>query len=228
MEKSFPLTHDGHTLHFGGAIDGKNAFGQAASWPKLTECSKATKLVFAAAMTLVLLLTVFFLAGCASKSDSGEEVIRVSLTEELEAVKSFDDSFVEEALAGMGDAGFEQFGISAEEFLTEYLEGFDYAIDAVEIDEDEAWATVTFRCKSFKSLCSLIEYESKRALGNRDVSALGEEELSGLVAEVVLSSLEQVEVSACDPVIFEYELVNGEWVQSDSYASVLVDALTSN
>lgn len=234
MKEDFSLAGDGAILHLGYATCDSSAFEKAfcqqncAEGDGTAKSGRAAKLATVVAMVLAVLIAAFSFAGCAASTDSGEEAIRASLTEELGAVKSLDASFVDEVLAGMGDSDFDQLGVSAQDFLSKYFEGFDYAIDVIEIDGDKAFATVTLHCKSFRSFCSSVDYESKRILGNTDVSALQEDELNALVGEIVFSSLDQAEVSACEPVVFEYELVDGQWVQGDAYASVLVDALTSN
>ena len=88
---------------------------------------KIKKIVLVGAMAALLALGATALAGCGGKSDA--DVIRESLTQELDQVKNLDDAFLSEVTASAETGGLDQFGIDAKELMKAYFGGFDYRID---------------------------------------------------------------------------------------------------
>ena len=72
---------------------------------------KIKKIVLVGAMAALLALGATALAGCGGKSDA--DVIRESLTQELDQVKNLDDAFLSEVTASAETGGLDQFGIDA-------------------------------------------------------------------------------------------------------------------
>lgn len=111
------------------------------------------------ALVLMLLLafTVPMFGGC---SPSAEELIREDLTGHFEKLKSEDEDLL--ALIGQnsGDS-LEQLGINVDEFVHSALEGFDYAIDEVVVDDRAARADVTLTIKPISDI--LQEFQIKYA-----------------------------------------------------------------
>ena len=99
----------------------------------------------------VLVACVVVLSGCGGPSV--EELITEDLTTQFDEVKNGGDDF----LAGLEEASgdeFEQLGIDPKEYAKSYLEGFDYKIGDVTVDEDKGTATaeVTITCKSMNQI----------------------------------------------------------------------------
>ena len=109
------------------------------------------KKLLLAPLMAVLVACVVVLSGCGGPSV--EELITEDLTTQFDEVKNGGDDF----LAGLEEASgdeFEQLGIDPKEYAKSYLEGFDYKIGDVTVDEDKGTATaeVTITCKSMNQI----------------------------------------------------------------------------
>ena len=93
------------------------------------------------------------LAGC-STGPSAEELIREDISSALDEVKSLDDDTVEELVESMDAASLEPYGIDGKELIRSMVDGFDYTIDAVTVDEEAGTATAELTVTS-KSMAEL-------------------------------------------------------------------------
>lgn len=98
-------------------------------------------------ITAVLALSVGLVLGACS-GPSPEEVIREDLTANLDRVKELDDATVEELVSSMGTIGLETYGIEASDVVRSLLDGFDYTIDDITVDDEgtSAVASVSVTC----------------------------------------------------------------------------------
>ena len=104
---------------------------------KVLVCSIAAVLALGAGLAL---------GACSGPSP--EELIREDLTANLDRVKELDDATVEELVDSMGTIGLEDYGIEASDVVTSLLDGFDYTIDGIAVDDEgtSAVASVTVTC----------------------------------------------------------------------------------
>lgn len=107
------------------------------------------KKLLLAPLMAVLVACVVVLSGCGGPSV--EELITEDLTTQFDEVKNGGDDFLSGLEEASGDE-FEQLGIDPKEYAKTYLEGFDYKIGDVTVDEDKGVATaeVSITCKSMK------------------------------------------------------------------------------
>lgn len=104
------------------------------------------------AVAVLLCGCLLGLAGCQS-GPSAEELITQDLEEQLGAVRDTDSElyaeFVEDLEASNGE-DLDMLGVDATDYVTSLLDGFDYQIEEVTVDEDAgtAAADVTITCKS--------------------------------------------------------------------------------
>ena len=92
------------------------------------------KKLLLAPLMAALVACVVLLSGCGGPSV--EELITNDLTSQFDEIKNGGDDF----LAGLEEASgdeFEQLGIDPKEYAKSYLEGFDYKIGDVTVDEDK-------------------------------------------------------------------------------------------
>ena len=122
------------------------------------------KKLLLAPLMAVLVACVVLLSGCGGPSV--EELITNDLTSQFDEIKNGGDDF----LKGLSDASgddFEQLGIDPKEYAKSYLEGFDYKIGDVTVDEDKGTATaeVTITCKSMNKIVEdfATQYQEKVA-----------------------------------------------------------------
>ena len=117
-----------------------------------------------APLMAVLVACVVVLSGCGGPSI--EELITEDLTTQFDEVKNGGDEFLSGLEEASGDE-FEQLGIDPKEYAKTYLEGFDYEIGDVTVDEDKGVATaeVSITCKSMNKIVEdfSTQYQEKVA-----------------------------------------------------------------
>ena len=122
------------------------------------------KKLLLAPLMAVLVACVVVLSGCGGPSI--EELITEDLTTQFDEVKNGGDDFLSGLEEASGDE-FEQLGIDPKEYAKTYLEGFDYEIGDVTVDEDKGVATaeVSITCKSMNKIVEdfSTQYQEKVA-----------------------------------------------------------------
>lgn len=183
------------------------------------------KKVAAVVASGVLACSLLALSGCGQDS---EEVIREGVTEELESLKTLDEATLDEL---MGDveasalADFEDYGIDAREFVKAYLAGFDYAVDEVTVDGDAAQVTVTFTCKSFTDLQTVLEASVAELVADPSVASMSADELNVKVGELFMEAVNQIQVRTTDPFVLEYQKTDNVWGPTDGMQDTITSAL---
>ena len=99
-----------------------------------------------AAVAAALLALAIALAGCSS-GPSDEDVIRQGVSEELAAIKAVDDEFISSVEEDAGE-DLKTLGIDARDFMSAYLDGFDYSVGDVKVDGDSATVHLSITCRS--------------------------------------------------------------------------------
>lgn len=159
-----------------------------------------TRLIMRAKGLLVAgLIAVLGMGLVACSAQSPEEVIREGVTKELQQIKDLDQEALDEIVKGANTAGdLTEFGIETEEFCRAWLDGFDYTVDDVIVEDDEAVVQVTIKCKSLGTAMETwlggleglhTQYENDRdgfnnAVGDSLMEALAQAELSESTAEL--------------------------------------------
>ena len=122
----------------------------------------------------------------------------------------------------------EQLGIDPKEYAKSYLEGFDYKIGDVTVDEDKGTATaeVTITCKSMNKIVEdfATQYQEKIAALDELPS---EDDLYKMAGQVMVDVTKATEPRKTT-VIFKYTCNDdGEWSADDSVNSEMMDAMLS-
>ncbi len=175
----------------------------------------------------VFLCGMMLSAGCSSGETADERAVREALSVELELVKNLDEGFIE-GLAGDGSGEFEQFGIDAEAFMAEYLEGFDYKITEVVVDGEAASATIQIECRSFSDYQAKVGELVDAAIADGSMPDAGDPEIDAFLGGLMMEALAEVDVAACAPVSVDCAKVEGEWELAEGAGHLLADALSSN
>ena len=132
---------------------------------------------------------------------SPEEAATAAVTETLDAYKNREGETWEKFLADAeaSNADLDDYGITTEEVIDIFLEGFDYEINEATADEDTATVDVTITAKK---MSSIAEEEVNKQLGellsDPSVYSLPEEELKQEVADVMLSIIETAPLEDTD------------------------------
>ncbi len=174
-------------------------------------------------MALVAVCLVF-LSACGGPSV--EDLIREDLTTQFEQVKAGDDELLAQVEASAGES-FEELGVDSDEFTTSYLEGFDYEINDITVEEDTAVANVTVSCKSMMDIMNDFQTQLTDYVSTLDPSSISQESLYQAAGEILMQCVEDAEVKSteCD---FTYERDSeGTWSATAEASSELTNALMS-
>lgn len=182
------------------------------------------KLLFAPLMA-ALVACVVLLSGCGGPSV--EELITNDLTSQFDEIKNGGDDF----LAGLEEASgdeFEQLGIDPKEYAKSYLEGFDYKIGDVTVDEDKGTATaeVTITCKSMNKIVEdfATQYQEKVAALDTMPS---EDDLYKMAGQVMVDVTKAAKTKDTK-VTFKYSAnEDNEWSADDSATTEMMNAMMS-
>ncbi len=178
--------------------------------------------VLTCSITAVLALSVGLVLGACS-SPSPEEAIREDLTANLDRVKELDDATVEELVSSMGSLGLETYGIEASDVVRSLLDGFDYTIDDITVDDEgtSAVASVSVTCKSASDFTERINQAATDLATElmNDPSGLellsDEEALNARIGEVVMETLDEVELQQTS-IEIDYSKTDDGWTASDA------------
>lgn len=157
----------------------------------------------------------------------GEELITEDLTTQFDEVKNGGDDFLSGLEEASGDE-FEQLGIDPKEYAKTYLEGFDYKIGDVTVDEDKGVATaeVSITCKSMNKIVEDFSTQYQEKVAALD-TVPSDDELYKMAGQVMVDVTKATEPRKTT-VIFKYTCNDdGEWSADDSVNSEMMDAMLS-
>lgn len=186
---------------------------------------KKLKRLVAVVAAGVFACSLLALSGCGQDS---EELIREGLTEELESLKALDEATLDELMSEADTSAvsvFESYGVDAREFVKAYLDGFDYAIEGVEVDGDQASARLTFTCKSFTDLESVLEDSAMSFATDPSTASLTEDELNAKIGELLMTAVAQTPVRETDPFVVYYANTDDVWELTSDSEDTIVNAL---
>ena len=182
------------------------------------------KKLLLAPLMAVLVACVVVLSGCGGPSV--EELITDDLTTQFDEVKNGGD-----VLAGLEEASgdeFEQLGIDPKEYAKSYLEGFDYKIGDVTVDEDKGTATaeVTITCKSMNQIVEDFATQYQEKVAALD-SMPSDDELYKMAGQVMVDVTKAAKTKDTK-VTFKYSCNDdGEWSADDSATNEMMNAMMS-
>ena len=168
-----------------------------------------------APLMAVLVACVVVLSGCGGPSV--EELITEDLTTQFDEVKNGGDDFLSGLEEASGDE-FEQLGI----------DGFDYKIGDVTVDEDKGVATaeVSITCKSMNKIVEDFSTQYQEKVAALD-TVPSDDELYKMAGQVMVDVTKATEPRKTT-VIFKYTCNDdGEWSADDSVNSEMMDAMLS-
>lgn len=170
------------------------------------------KKLFTMPLMVIALICATLLAGCQMGSNA-EASIRASLTEKLDELKDGgSEDFVKSVLEGT-DESFEQLGMDEAEFVKAYLEGFDYKIGDIEVNEDKGTATadVSLSVKSIRAILEDFQAKFGAELSDKSLLELSDEdELVQLGGDALMQAAEDAKTASRD-ISLQYDLVDGTW-----------------
>lgn len=135
------------------------------------------------------------LGGCSGENP--EELIRQDLTTSFDEIKNLDDATIDELAQELGTSDLETYGIDGADLIRSMVDGFDYTIDSVTVDEEAGTATasVTVTSKSMSSLYDQIESMIGELMNDPDFLTLASDEdaLNARVGEMIMEAVDGIE-----------------------------------
>lgn len=176
-------------------------------------------------LTLAAILAVTMFAGLTGCGEAPEEVIRKGVTEELESIKNLDQSALDEIMAGAGaaNAGLDQYGIDMEEFCRTWLSGFDYSVDDVKVDGDNATATVTITCKSLMEGINVFSDKVTELSNDPEAMSMTSEEVNQKLGSLLMESIGEAPAET-NTVDLPYVLNGNTWEPGAGFDAALSQA----
>lgn len=183
------------------------------------------KKLLLAPLMAALVACVVLLSGCGGPSV--EELITNDLTSQFDEIKNGGDDFLSGLEKASGDE-FEQLGIDPKEYAKSYLQGFDYKIGDVTVDEDKGTATaeVTITCKSMNKIVEdfATQYQEKVAALDTTPS---EDDLYKMAGQVMVDVTKAAKTKDTK-VTFKYSAnEDNEWSADDSATTEMMNAMMS-
>lgn len=160
------------------------------------------------ALSVALACSLCVLAGCSNS----EQVVRDGTAELLDHYKNADEAVLEANRSALSDIEAEALGINVDDLTKAGLEGFDYTIDDVTVDGDNAEAVVTITCKDLSNLKDRsVELMSEL---QSDPSIAREKGTDGVllwVGEQLQSYVSDAPVVTHEPLTLEYHRADNVW-----------------
>ena len=167
------------------------------------------------------------LGGLTSCGPSAADLIREDITSEFNEVKDAGDGFLEEIAAASGE-DFAALGIDAKAFATSYLEGFDYQIGDIKVDDTTAEAQVTVTLKSISSILSSFQTAYSEELQTLDLTTLADEQgLYTLAGQTLMEMVESAKpVENTFTITYEKD-EDGVWSTTEDAETAITNAFLS-
>ena len=160
--------------------------------------------------------------GACSSGPSAEDIIREDIATNLDDIKDMDDATLDGLARQIGSVGLEEYGIDAGTLITSMIDGFDYSIESVEVEDDTATASVTVTAKSMTEFTN-FDYDTMSddivdAVTSGEIDATDEDAVNAWVGEYIMGMINALEPVEKD-ITFTY--VNGEdgWELDESSAT---------
>lgn len=176
-------------------------------------------------IAVLLAVSVIGLTGCQG-GPSVDELIRGDIAAEFDAVKADDPEFAEDIKKAAGD-DLAMYGIDPEAFTEAYLEGFDYKVDGVDVDDEAgtAVAHVTMTCKSMDAIMADFQEKFEEKVQSVDIGKLTEDDFYKLGGEVMMACIEGAEPRDAEIDLKYTEGDRGEWSIDDSAGDAIAAAM---
>lgn len=178
-----------------------------------------------AILAIVIMLSVGTVLSACSPGISTEDAIRSDLAAQLDPFKNHDQATMDEIAESMGDAGLEEYSVNADDMVASMLDGFDYAIDSVSVDEDSgsASASVSITCKTFGDVVTRAGELATEFAISGEAAGMTEDELNTKLGEIIMQTIDEAEAKStvCE---FGYTKTDDGWVIDDDAENEIYNA----
>lgn len=149
--------------------------------------------------------------GACSSGPSAEDIIREDIATNLDDIKNMDDATLDGLARQIGSVGLEEYGVDTGTLITSMIDGFDYSIESVEVEDDTATASVTVTAKSMTEFMN-FDYDVMAddivdAVTSGEIDTTDQDAFNAWVGEYIMGMIDDLEPVEKD-ITFTY--VNGE------------------
>lgn len=173
----------------------------------------------------LLALGAVALVGC---GPNDEEVIREGVSAELDKLKNLDDETLDLLASEAGADDLATYGIDAKAFVSSYLAGFDYRIENVSVDGENATATVVLTCKSFSQYTDSLQEAVTTLAADESIRSMSEDEQNAKFGETIMSSLNGLSAVETGPIDLAFAREGNTWNATQEAEQAITSALFNN
>lgn len=174
--------------------------------------SQIRRVIAAIAGASLLALSLFALGGCAATSS--EDAIRQAVSQELDIYKNMDQRAMDMIIESAENEGLTELGIDGTEFATAVLDGFDYHVNDVTIDNNTAIANVTIISKSMPDFETKFSNAVSNLMTSSSAAAVTTDNVEEAVGALAMETFDNTDIIEED-VDLQFELRDNTWVSTN-------------
>lgn len=171
------------------------------------------------------------LFGC---GQSSEDVIRGGISEELDMLKNMDDETLDLLMEDIPyDMQYttQALGISVEDYFTAYFDGFDYKINDIDVNGDEATVNVTLFVKSASAMDDAVN-DYVDSLTPQQLTEVQQGMMSGSApawfGEGFIQTIESIPNTQLDNILIRVTKEGNTWSYDDATQDIIEAALINS
>lgn len=165
--------------------------------------------------TAAFVVIVFTLCAACACSPSNEEVIRETVTQEFDAYKNHDDSAISKIAQKAENEGMGQLGITGQDFAEAVIDGFDYSIDSIEVNDKKATVKLTVTSKSTSDFETKFDASVNAFVEDPSTEYMPIDEKNAQIGEIAMQTFKDTEI-VNEEVTLEFELQESTWVSTNA------------
>lgn len=150
--------------------------------------------------------------GCAKSS---EDVLRETVAEEFDTYKNLENEALDKIAKTAEEEGLSDLGISGADFANAVLEGFDYRIDSIEINDEVANVSVTLTSKSSDDFEDRLSSGVQYFVDSGESVSMSAEEKNMKIGEITMQSFADTQMIE-EQVQIEFQLQDKTWVSTNA------------
>lgn len=168
---------------------------------------KLRKIVGVFALCALMVCALGGVAGCSNT----EQLIRDSLTDEINTYKNVDESAIEEVDSAIPATQMEMLGLNSEDLAKAILAGFDGTVDSVTVNGDKAEAVVTITSKNLSNMDSELADILSDVNDAPELQGKGMDDKYKWCGQKMMEYINNASVETHAPITVEYVKTGNTW-----------------
>ena len=172
----------------------------------------ARKAITATLTAAMLAFTLCFATGC---QPSSEDVIRDTVTEKFDAYKNLEDAVLSQIADKAEQDGMSELGISGQEYASAVLDGFDYSINSITVNEQAATVSMTIVSKSKTDFYDKLNAAVTTFVSSPESESMSADKKDAQIGKIAMQAFEDTETVSEDIELL-FQLQGNTWVSVNS------------